>query len=163
MSPAPWDPRASSPELAQAVRDMGDELKPAPVSTPIPRPGRPILPEAAYRVDQPWWRTARGMAIVLPIIVTSVTGVLGGLTAAVVVPIIRAVREPLEGAKVKDIAEAKAAGERCDAAVVSERKSALAREQALADKIVALDKRTDEIAKRVPEVKPDPSRPPAPK
>lgn len=101
------------------------------------------------------------MAIVLPIMVTSATGFLGGLTATVVVPIIKAVREPTEGAKVKDIAEAKAAGERCDAAVASERKARLAREEDATEEHRKLGTRVDEIARRVPEVKADPSRPPA--
>lgn len=38
MSPAPWDPRASSPELRREVERMGDELRPAPTSTATPTP-----------------------------------------------------------------------------------------------------------------------------
>jgi hypothetical protein len=34
MSPAPWDPRASSPELKREVERHGDRLVPAPVSPP---------------------------------------------------------------------------------------------------------------------------------
>lgn len=39
VSPVPWDPRASSPELRREAERMGDELRPAPTSTVTPLPG----------------------------------------------------------------------------------------------------------------------------
>lgn len=114
------------------------------------------LPSRGYVVEQPWWRTAKGIAVAVPVIVAG----LGGLTPAVVLPVIKALREPYDGARAKDIAEAKKAGEECQAAVASERKSTLAREEALAARISEAEKKTSEVVRSVPVVKPDPNRPP---
>jgi hypothetical protein len=137
---------------------MGSVVVKAPESVPT----RPSAPPSRHFGEQPWWRSAKGMAIVLPILATTVTGVLGGLTAGVIVPIIRAAREPHEGAKAKDLAEAKRAGENCVTAVTSEKAARLAREQELSDALHKAEGRISELANQMPIVKPRADRPPSP-
>jgi hypothetical protein len=98
MSPAPWDPRASSPELAQAVRDMGDQLKPAPTSTP----SVPPAPRPRPAIELEWWRTTSGMLKIM----AAVPVMLAASTASVVA-IINALRQPADPDLVKDIALAR--------------------------------------------------------
>jgi hypothetical protein len=107
-------------------------------------------------VDQPWYRTAKGMGIVIPIIVTG----LGGTTVGVVLPVIKAIREPYEGAKVKDIAEAKAASERAEKATEFERLARQGADTDLAKADADLGKHVAELRERLPAVKPNPNRPP---
>jgi len=150
----PYDPPTMTRRARAELERHGDRLhEPPPPSTSDP-------PPATRRAEPPWWRTAKGVAIAVPVIVAGVSGVLGGITAGVVVPIIKAAREPYDGARAKDIADARKAGEECQAAVASERKSTLAREEALATRVNEAEKKTSEVARSVPVVKPDPNRPP---
>ncbi len=158
----PTDTPAVQDATKRELERKGYQVERAPESLPSSYPRRPSEPPSRSVDTRDWWRTAKGIAVAVPVIVAGVTGILGGITNVVVVPIIKAVREPFEGAKVKDIAEAKAAGERCDAAVASERETRQARQKDVDDRVLSAEKRISELANRVPEVKPDPSRPPAP-
>ena len=139
------------PELTQRSREVieqhGGTLEESPRST---------MTGGFYRWETPWYKTAKGVAIAVPVIVAA----LSALTPAVFVPVIRAIREPWEGAKVADISAAKKAGEECQVAVASERKATLAREEALAERIEAAETKTSEVARGLPVVKPDPNRAP---
>lgn len=114
------------------------------------------LPSRGFTPDQPWWRTARGVAVAVPVIVAG----LSALTPAVVVPIIKAIREPYDGARAKDIADSKKASADAIEAVASERKSRVAKDDELADVHAKLDSKLSEVARGLPVVKPDPSRAP---
>jgi len=142
-----------SPETLQrareAVQKHGQVIEDPPESLPTTR---------GYVVEPPPWRTAKGLAGAAAVI-TATAGLVAALSAGIV-QIIRAVRESSEGAKVKDIADAKKAGEECQAAVASERKATLAREEALATRISEAEKKTSEVARSVPAVKADPNRTP---
>lgn len=143
----PYDPPTITRRAKEAAERTGDHLEDPPQSEAGAR---------GYLVEQPWWRTAKGVAVAVPVIVAGLTA----LGPALVIPVIRAIREPWEGAKVSDIAEAKAAAKQAQDALELEKKARQAKDDEAAEKRAEDVKRLDEVSARVPAVKPNPNRPP---
>ena len=76
----PYDPPTITRRARAELERQGDQLEPAPTST--------YTPSSGFEGPLPWYKTAKGMVIVLPLLV----GSLGGITTTVVIPVIKAVR-----------------------------------------------------------------------
>ena len=139
--PVPWERPTNVDIMRRQADARGETLNDPPPSVTVDRP-RVVYAEA------PWWRTAKGMAIVVPLLVTLLTALTGSA-----VLIIKSLRESYEGARAKDIAEAKAAAQAARDAVDLETKARQAKDEELWKKETEQDGALSDFARRVPAVK----------